>query len=230
MRSTASAAGSSSAEATAGAPPPVLGTHERRRPRRRPAARPPARSTRSGRPAAVALERRPRLELGGAAQDQPLAGAGHRHVEQPALLARLGRVPLLAERRVVERRLAPAGARARPAAARSGRRGRPASSRRRHREAAAEVGDAHDLELEPLGAVDRHQPHRVERLALDRRLALARARRAAAAGAARGERRARGTRADRARARPRARAPAASACARSRAGAARPASPASARS
>ena len=39
---------------------------------------------------------------------------------------------------------------------------------------AAEIGDAHDLELEPLGAMDRHQPHRVERLALDRRLALAR--------------------------------------------------------
>ena len=40
--------------------------------------------------------------------------------------------------------------------------------------AAAEVGHAHHRELEPLGAVDRHQPDGVERLGLQRRLALAR--------------------------------------------------------
>ena len=38
----------------------------------------------------------------------------------------------------------------------------------------AEVGHAHDRELEALRAVDGHQPHRVERLGLERRLALAR--------------------------------------------------------
>jgi hypothetical protein len=40
----------------------------------------------------------------------------------------------------------------------------------------AEVGHAHDRELQPLGAVDRHQPDRVERLGLERGLALARQR------------------------------------------------------
>ena len=39
---------------------------------------------------------------------------------------------------------------------------------------AAEVGDADDRELEALGAVDRHQPHGVQALGLERGLALAR--------------------------------------------------------
>ena len=120
-----------------------------------------------------------RLELGRAAQDEPLAGAGHGHVEQPALLIGLGRLPLLAERPVIECGLAPAAAglgqpQPEPAVAADPHQlGAPARP-------AAEVGDAHHVELEPLGAVDRHQPHRVERLALDRRLRLARL---AAAGA-----------------------------------------------
>ncbi len=38
----------------------------------------------------------------------------------------------------------------------------------------AQVGHAHHGELQPLGAVDRHQAHRVQRLGLERRLALAR--------------------------------------------------------
>src|SRR5438552_1230402 len=38
----------------------------------------------------------------------------------------------------------------------------------------SEVGDADDFELEPLGAVDRHQPHGVQRLALHGGFAFAR--------------------------------------------------------
>ena len=91
---------------------------------------------------------------------------------------------------------------------------------------AAEVGDADDLELEPLGAVDRHQPHRVERLALDRRLALARGRRSRPTPP-RGRGRARGSRAGPGPTPPRTRARGASACARWRAAAGRRASPAS---
>ena len=50
---------------------------------------------------------------------------------------------------------------------------RDAQPPRRPRARLAEVGDAHHRELEPLCAVDRHQPHGVERLGLERRLALA---------------------------------------------------------
>ena len=39
---------------------------------------------------------------------------------------------------------------------------------------APEVGDADDRELEPLRGVDRHEPHGVQVLRLERRLALAR--------------------------------------------------------
>jgi len=46
----------------------------------------------------------------------------------------------------------------------------PGASRR----LAAEIRHAHDRELETLGAVDRHQPHGVQALGLERGLALAR--------------------------------------------------------
>ena len=129
------------------------------------------------------FEIRAGLELGRAAQDEPLAGAGHGHVEQPALLVGLDRLPLLAERPVIECGLAPAGAGLgqsqpeSPVAADPHQLGAPART-------APQVGDTHHVELEPLGSVDRHQPHRIECLPLDRRLGLARL--ATAGGAAGG--------------------------------------------
>ena len=108
-----------------------------------------------------------------AREDQPLLRAGGGDVEQAPLLGRLGLGqrggdPLPAERR---HRL-PAGEREQPqpgVAVLADQ--QPVAAQRA---GAPEVGDADDRELEPLGAVDRHQPHGVEALGLERRLALAR--------------------------------------------------------
>ena len=113
------------------------------------------------------------LGVRAAGQDQAVAGARHRDVEQPPLLRvlldrRRGGEPLVGER---GHRLAAAGRRqAQPDLAVGADQQAVALARA----LAAEVGDADDRELEPLGAVDRHQPHRVEPLGLERRLALAR--------------------------------------------------------
>ena len=78
--------------------------------------------------AAVALG--PRVELGRAAEDQPLAGPRHRHVEQAPLLLLLGAARSLADRVVVERRDRAPRCRLRPAAARAAsRHARSASDR-----------------------------------------------------------------------------------------------------
>ena len=58
----------------------------------------PARSSRSGYPVPL----RPGVQFGRAAEDQPLPRAGHRDVEQPALLLLLARRALLADRVVVQ--------------------------------------------------------------------------------------------------------------------------------
>ena len=154
----------------------------------------PARATRSGAPGD-----RQRLELGRAAHDQPLARPRHRDVEQAALLARPR--PAAAPRRSAvvvrapdSRLRCPGCGQAQPEAPVAPD---PHQLGAPDRGAAAEVGHADDRELEPLGAVDRHQPHRVERLALDRRLALPRAdaaRRTARLRRARGSRAGRGRR------------------------------------
>ena len=84
----------------------------------------------------------PALEVDRAAQQQPLARARHRHVQDPFLLLGLGRLALLAERLVVERRRRLARRRGARAAGRRGRRRRagrarscsaPARDRRRTR-------------------------------------------------------------------------------------------------
>ena len=85
----------------------------------------PARATRSARPDDCHAS-----SFAAPLSDQPLLGAGHRHVEQPPLLARLGRLLLVAERLVVQRGLAPRRSRARPAAGRAARRARPGSAPR----------------------------------------------------------------------------------------------------
>ena len=122
---------------------------------------------------AARARRRPAADVGAAREDQQLLGARHRDVEQAALLLGVGRGVGVGE-------LGPGGRRDRVAAA---ERGEPqpggavvADEQRRARPArlAAEVGDADDRELEALGAVDRHQPHGVQALGLERRLALAR--------------------------------------------------------
>ena len=106
---------------------------------------------RRGRP-----RRRPALGVDGPAQQQALARARHRDVQDAALLVGLGREPLLAQRgerergdgrRAVERHQTQTD----PLALdeQIGRIAAPLT---------AEVGDRHDVELEPLRRMDRHQP------------------------------------------------------------------------
>ena len=102
---------------------------------------------------------RPALEVDRAAQQQPLARAGHRDVEDPVLLLGLRQPALLGElwpgqgrRRL--RAVEPRQAQPHPVAV---------DEQVSHAEVlrAAEVGDADDAELQALRRVDAHQPHRV---------------------------------------------------------------------
>ena len=115
----------------------------------------------------------PLLDIDPARQDEPLLGAGGGDVEQPAFLRGLGRGQPLGDARVAERRDGvAAGQRRQPQA-----RARPGADQQplaRDHAGPAEIGHADDGELQPLGAVDRHQPHGVEPLRLQRGLALAR--------------------------------------------------------
>ena len=97
----------------------------------------------------------PRVHLRRPAEDQPLLRPRHRHVEQPALLPRGPLTLLLPEALVGECVFAPAGAGSRDPQP------EPSVPPDPHHlggppRTAAEVRDANDLELEPLGAVDRH--------------------------------------------------------------------------
>ena len=113
------------------------------------------------------------LAVDAAGQDQPLARARHRHVEEAPLLLGLLLLLELGQSVPVERghQLAAADRREPQAGAAVAAEQQPVA---RAAGRAAEVGHADDRELEPLGAVDRHQPHGVEPLGLERRLALAR--------------------------------------------------------
>ena len=105
----------------------------------------------------------PSLGLDDAAEDQPLAGAGGGDVEQPQALLGVARLRLLAEGGVVEEvdRGAAEPAQLHPhprwllAAQDQQRRSCPGQ------QAAREVGHGDDVELQPLGVVDGHDPHPV---------------------------------------------------------------------
>ena len=110
-------------------------------------------------------------QVGGAAQHQMLLRARDRHVEDPPLLllrrdASLGLDAL--EPCAVHRTAAePGEAQAHAAVLRDPQRAVVVAA------VLAEIGQAHDRELEALRAMHGHHPHRVERLGLERRLALA---------------------------------------------------------
>ncbi len=113
------------------------------------------------------------VELRRAAQDQPLAGPGHGHVEQAALLALLRRGLLVPELAVGQ------GRDRTPRAGLAETEPEAAVAPDPHQLAAPpgtapQVRDADDLELQPLGPVDGHQAHGVEGLAFHRGLPLAR--------------------------------------------------------
>jgi hypothetical protein len=112
------------------------------------------------------------VEVGGAAQQQVPLGPRHGHVEDAPLLGLAGGLLL---------RLDPLELRAVHAAAADRREPQAEAAVVRDAQRAvvlaavlAEVGHAHDRELEPLGSVHGHQPHGVERLGLERGLPLAR--------------------------------------------------------
>ena len=112
----------------------------------------------------------PALEVDGAAEQQALACPGHRHVEDPVLLLRFPLPSLAAELLVVER-----GARTGAVEAHEANPDALALDEQLRRlgpRLAAEVGEAHDRELEPLRGVNGHQPHRIRLDALDGRVGL----------------------------------------------------------
>ena len=113
------------------------------------------------------------LAVDAAGQDQPLARSRHGHVEEAPLLLGLLLLLELGQSVPVERghQLAAADRREPQAGAAVAAEQQPVA---RAAGRAAEVGHADDGELEPLGAMDRHQPHGVEPLGLERRLSLAR--------------------------------------------------------
>ena len=116
--------------------------------------------------------RRPGLEVDGAAQQQSIAGARHRHVKHAILLLGLAPAPLGAQLLEFERRVDLAVAHSLQA--------QPDSisvdeqPRRPDQRLAPEVGDTHDRELQALGRVHGHQLHRVGLDAFDGRLGLCR--------------------------------------------------------
>ena len=113
------------------------------------------------------------LEVDRAAQQQALARAGHGHVEDAVLLARLrcACVPRRAAR-------SPASGSPLPPSRRTSCRPMRGPSDEQVGHAvvlrATEVGHAHDGELQALGGVDAHQAHGVRLHALDRGVGLAR--------------------------------------------------------
>ena len=106
-----------------------------------------------------------------AAEDQALLGARHRHVHDAPLLGLVGRPALGLDRVEVERR----GPRAvEPDEPQADAVAADVEVRWAEVAPAPQVGHDHDSELEALGGVDRHQPHRVEAAQVDRRVGLAR--------------------------------------------------------
>ena len=107
----------------------------------------------------------------GAAEDQALLGARHRHVHHAPLLGLVGRrrsASIASKSSAVTLRAVDADEAQADALAAD------EEVRRAEVAPAAEVGDDHDRELEALGGVDRHQPHGVEAAEVDRRVGLAR--------------------------------------------------------
>ena len=96
-------------------------------------------------------------EIDGAAEQQPLARARHRDVEDPVLLLSLGAAAALAQQLVLQRGFSGPLAQAREAQAHE----IAVDDQIGHAEVrlAPEVGDAHDRELQALGRVHAHQAH-----------------------------------------------------------------------
>ena len=102
-----------------------------------------------------------------------LSRTGHRHVEDAPLLL-IGLLRLLLLDLLERHALGGAARHGRDAQAHTPVVGYPQGVVVLERDP-AEVGHAHHWELEPLGRVDRHEPHRVDALRLEWRLALTRA-------------------------------------------------------
>ena len=116
------------------------------------------------------------LGIDGAGHDEPVDGARHRDVVEAQALGILGDALGLAHLFPTEDGLALARGRMHdPEAEASVCEGENLVRRRRPARVSARVGDDHDLELEPLGRMDRQQPDRIGPLLLRHGLELGRA-------------------------------------------------------